>query len=53
MMAKLIVTKKEIAAQLKKSTGNFTGQAEKPRRGRSTIAVGENTWGRAIDSLVP
>ena len=53
MMAKLIVTKKEIAAQLKKSTGNFTGQAEKPRRGRSTIAVGENTWGQAIDSFVP
>jgi phage-related tail protein len=47
------VTKKEIAAQLKKSTGNFTGQAEKPRRERSTIAVGENTWGQAIDSLVP
>jgi len=33
MMAELIVTKKEIGRQLKKSTRNLAGQAEKPRRG--------------------
>ena len=27
------------------------GQAEKPRRGWSTIAVGGKTWGQALDSL--
>jgi hypothetical protein len=51
MMAELIVTKKEIAAQLKKPTGNFAGQAEKPRRGQSTIAVGGETLSRAFDHL--
>lgn len=52
MMAELIVTKKEIALQLKKSTRNLTGLAETPRRGWSTIAVGGKTSGRAFDSLV-
>jgi hypothetical protein len=33
MMAELIVTKKEIWPQLKKSTGNFAGLDEKPRCG--------------------
>ena len=39
MMAELIVTRKEIWPQLKKSTGHHAGHAEKPRRGWSTIAV--------------
>jgi hypothetical protein len=52
MMAELIVTKKEIAPQLKKSAGP-RGQAENPRRGWSTIAVGVKTWGRASYTLVP
>ena len=53
MMAELIVTKKEIGPQLKKSTRNLAGQAEKPRRGWSTIAVGGKTPSRAFDSVVP
>jgi hypothetical protein len=41
MMAELIVTKKEIGTQLKKSASNLAGQAEKRRRCVwSTIAVG-------------
>ena len=40
MMAELIVTKKEIWPQLKKSARNLAGLTEKPRRGWSTIAVG-------------
>jgi hypothetical protein len=53
MMAELIVTKKEIGAQLKKSAGNLAGLTENPRRGWSTIAVGGKTWGRVLDCLVP
>jgi len=53
MMAELIVTKKEVWPQLKKSTRNLKGQAEKPRRGWSTIAVGGNTSGGAFNCLVP
>ena len=52
MMAELIVTRKEIWPQLKKSTGHLAGHAEKPRRGWSTIAVGGKTSGRAFDCLV-
>jgi hypothetical protein len=40
MMAELIVIKKEIVPQRKKAHQNLAGQAEKPRRGWSTIAVG-------------
>jgi hypothetical protein len=50
MMAELIVTKKEIWPQLKESTRNLAGQAEKPRRGWSMIAADGKTWGRALDS---
>ena len=53
MMAELIVTKKEIGPQIKKSTGNFAGHAEKPRSEWSTIAVSGETLRRAFDSLVP
>ena len=53
MMADLIESKKEIGPQLKKSTGNLAGRAEKPRRGWSTIAVGGKILGRAFDTLVP
>ena len=53
MMAELIVTKKEIWPQLKKSTRNLAGQDEKPQRVWSTNVVGGKAWGRAIDCLVP
>jgi len=53
MMAELIVTKKEIAPQLKKSAGTSRATPNSPRRGRSTIAVGGETLRRAFDSLVP
>ena len=46
------MTKKEIAPQLKKSSRNLAGHAEKLRRGRSTIAVGGKTGGRDSDPLV-
>jgi hypothetical protein len=48
MMAELIVAKKEIWPQLKESTRNLAGHAEKPRRGWSMIAVDGKTWGRAF-----
>jgi hypothetical protein len=51
MMAELIVTKKEIAPQLKESTRNLAGHAKKPRRGWSTIAACGKTWCRASHSL--
>jgi len=53
MMAELIVTKKEIRPQLQRVRRNLAGQAEKPRRGWSTIAVGGKVSGRALDCLVP
>ena len=56
MIAELIVTKKEIGPQLQKVRRNLAGQAEKPRRGWSTIAVGGKNMGPSIpffDSLVP
>jgi hypothetical protein len=49
MMAELIVTKKEIGPQLKKSTGTSRTWPKSHRRGWSTIAVGGETWGRALD----
>jgi hypothetical protein len=53
MMAELIVTKKEIGPQLKKSTGTSRGRTKSPRRGWSTITVGGKTCGRVLDTLVP
>jgi hypothetical protein len=53
MMAELIVTKKEIWPQLKKSARNLAGQPEKHRCGWSTIAVGGKNSDRGFDSLVP
>ena len=52
MMAELIVTKKEIWPQLKKSTRNLAGLTEKTRRRWSTTAVGGKASGRAFDCLV-
>jgi hypothetical protein len=52
MMAELIVSKKEIWPQLKKSTGNLADLAEEPRCMWSTIAVIGKASGRAFDSLV-
>jgi len=53
MMAELIVTKKEIVPQLKGSTGTSRARPKSPRHGRSTIAAGGKTLGRAFYSLVP
>jgi len=53
MMAELIVTKKEIAAQLKKSARTSRAWPKIPRRVWSTIAVGGKAWSRAFDCLVP
>jgi hypothetical protein len=52
MMAELIVTKKEIAAQLKESTGTSRARMKDPG-----AVVNDCRWredmGRALDSLVP
>jgi len=44
MMAELIVTKKEIGPQLKKSAGTSQVGRKAPRCGWSTIAVGGKAW---------
>jgi hypothetical protein len=41
MMAELIVTKKEIGPQLKKSTGNLAGRAKSPGAGGQRLPLAE------------
>jgi len=53
MMAELIVTKKKIGPQLKKSAGTSRARPKSPRRGWSTIAVRGKSWGRVLDPVVP
>jgi len=52
MMAELNVTKNGDLASAQKVHRNLAGQAEKPRRGWSKIAVRGTTSGRAFDSMV-
>ena len=52
MMAELIVTKKEIVPQLKKSTG-ISRPSRKSTAWVVNEAFGGEAWGRALDSLVP
>jgi hypothetical protein len=52
MMAELIVTKKEIGPQLKKSTGTSQARPKSPGAGGQRLPLA-GRLGRALNSLVP